>query len=80
MRLRYFFSENIPLCVKSRWTFNPAVLTKVTGNGTAIVRNSENSPNEARFEVSDAYIETNMIGSRHFSAVVKTPRKSIFWI
>ena len=46
-----------------RWTFNPAVLTKVTGNGTAIVRNSENSPNDARFEVSDVYFGTNIIDS-----------------
>uniref|UniRef100_H2YAP1 RING-type E3 ubiquitin transferase n=1 Tax=Ciona savignyi TaxID=51511 RepID=H2YAP1_CIOSA len=37
----------------NRWTFNPAVLTKVTGGDAAAAGSSTNSPSEPKFEVGD---------------------------
>nr|XP_009862485.1 E3 ubiquitin-protein ligase MIB1 [Ciona intestinalis] len=37
----------------NRWTFNPAVLTKVTGADATVVGSSGNSPSEPKFEVGD---------------------------
>nr|CAB3263829.1 E3 ubiquitin-protein ligase MIB1 [Phallusia mammillata] len=37
----------------NRWTFNPAVLTKVSGVDSASARSTANSPNEPKFEVGD---------------------------